>query len=113
MFWDYIISVKLSKCNSNKKGINTNLDVKKCQILIFPAVNVPVLLRTVHISVDLKMSGLVFGGVEGGGTHSTTMIFSQSGDKLAEVEGPSTNLYQVADTSFIITIDYTVTSFIL
>jgi len=41
------------------------------------------------------MSGLVFGGVEGGGTHSTTMIFSQSGDKLAEVEGPSTNLYQV------------------
>ena len=50
------------------------------------------------------MSGLVFGGVEGGGTHSTTMIFSQSGDKLAEVEGPSTNLYQVADISFIITI---------
>ena len=41
------------------------------------------------------MSGLVYGGVEGGGTHSTTMIFNDKGEKLAEVEGPSTNLYQV------------------
>ena len=42
-----------------------------------------------------KMTSLIFGGVEGGGTHSTTMIFNENGDKLAEVEGPSTNLYQV------------------
>ena len=41
------------------------------------------------------MSGLVYGGVEGGGTHSTTMIFNDKGEKLAQVEGPSTNLYQV------------------
>ena len=41
------------------------------------------------------MTGLVYGGVEGGGTHSTTMIFNDKGEKLAEVEGPSTNLYQV------------------
>ena len=38
---------------------------------------------------------LVFGGVEGGGTHSTTMLYSEKGEKLAEVEGPSTNLYQI------------------
>ena len=41
------------------------------------------------------MSGLYYGGVEGGGTHSTTMIFNQQGVMVAEVEGPSTNLYQV------------------
>ena len=41
------------------------------------------------------MSGLYFGGVEGGGTHSTTMIFNEQGKMVAEVEGPSTNLYQV------------------
>lgn len=37
----------------------------------------------------------VFGGVEGGGTHSTAMIFNQKGEKLAEVEGGSTNLFQI------------------
>ena len=41
------------------------------------------------------MSGSYFGGVEGGGTHSTTMIFDEQGRMVAEVEGPSTNLYQV------------------
>jgi len=41
------------------------------------------------------MTGLIFGGVEGGGTHSTTMIFDENGEKLAEIEGPSTNLYQI------------------
>jgi len=41
------------------------------------------------------MSGLVYGGVEGGGTHSTTVLLSDKGVKLAEVEGPSTNLYQI------------------
>jgi len=38
---------------------------------------------------------VVFGGVEGGGTHSTVMIFDKEGRKLAEVGGPSTNLYQI------------------
>ena len=47
------------------------------------------------LGISVKMSGLVYGGVEGGGTHSTTMIFNDKGEKLAEVEGPSTNLYQV------------------
>lgn len=37
----------------------------------------------------------VYGGVEGGGTHSTLMIFDKEGKKLAEVAGPSTNLYQI------------------
>ena len=31
------------------------------------------------------MSGLYFGGVEGGGTHSTTMIFNEQGKMVAEV----------------------------
>ena len=44
------------------------------------------------------MSGSYFGGVEGGGTHSTAMIFNKRGEMLAEVEGPSTNLYQVQST---------------
>jgi len=36
-----------------------------------------------------------YGGVEGGGTHSNAMIFDQEGNKLADVTGPSTNLYQI------------------
>ena len=38
---------------------------------------------------------LIYGGVEGGGTHSTTMIYNEKGEKLAEVSGPSTNLFQI------------------
>jgi len=37
----------------------------------------------------------MFGGVEGGGTHSTTMIYGADGTLLAEVTGPSTNHYQI------------------
>jgi len=43
----------------------------------------------------MASSSLIFGGVEGGGTHSTTMLYNERGDKMAEVEGPSTNLYQI------------------
>jgi len=38
---------------------------------------------------------MLYGGVEGGGTHSTAMVYDQTGAKLAEVNGPSTNLYQI------------------
>jgi len=41
------------------------------------------------------MTDRVFGGIEGGGTHSTAMLFSDSGEILAEVKGPSTNHYQI------------------
>ena len=37
----------------------------------------------------------VYGGVEGGATHTTAMLFSRRGEKIAEVEGGSTNLFQV------------------
>lgn len=37
----------------------------------------------------------LYGGVEGGGTHSTTMIYRGDGTLLAEVTGPSTNHYQI------------------
>ena len=43
----------------------------------------------------MSATGLIYGGVEGGGTHSTTMIYNEQGEKLAEVGGPSTNLYQI------------------
>jgi len=43
----------------------------------------------------VRMSGAYYGGVEGGGTHSTTMIFRGTGELVAEVEGPSTNHYQI------------------
>ncbi|XP_023348203.1 N-acetyl-D-glucosamine kinase [Eurytemora carolleeae] len=36
-----------------------------------------------------------YGGVEGGGTHSTTMIFRGNGELVATIEGPSTNHYQI------------------
>jgi len=36
-----------------------------------------------------------YAGVEGGGTHSTTMIFRGTGELLATMEGPSTNHYQI------------------
>jgi len=39
--------------------------------------------------------GNLYGGVEGGGTHSTTMIYRADGTLLAEVTGPSTNHYQI------------------
>jgi len=37
----------------------------------------------------------VYGGIEGGGTHSTAMLFRGSGEILAEVKGQSTNHYQI------------------
>jgi len=40
------------------------------------------------------MEGL-YGGVEGGGTHSTTRIYRGDGTLLAEVTGASTNHYQI------------------
>jgi len=37
----------------------------------------------------------LYGGVEGGATHTTAMIFNQDGTKIAEMEGGSTNLFQI------------------
>merc|ERR1712018_551509 len=38
----------------------------------------------------------IFGGVEGGATHSSLIIFSKNSDEIVcEVEGPGTNLYQI------------------
>jgi len=37
----------------------------------------------------------VFGGVEGGATHSTLILFNANSDILAQVEGTSTNLFQI------------------
>ena len=37
----------------------------------------------------------VFGGVEGGATHSTLILFNEEGNVLAEIEGMGTNLFQI------------------
>jgi len=37
----------------------------------------------------------VYAGVEGGGTHSFIALFNEKAEILAEVEGPSTNLFQI------------------
>jgi len=37
----------------------------------------------------------IFGGVEGGATHSTLILYNENAEGLAEVEGPSTNLFQI------------------
>ena len=37
----------------------------------------------------------VFGGVEGGATHSTLVLFNENSEALVEVEGAGTNLYQI------------------
>jgi len=37
----------------------------------------------------------LYGGVEGGGTHSNAVVYNQAGKRLAVVPGPSTNLYQI------------------
>ena len=41
----------------------------------------------------IKMS--VFGGVEGGATHSTLVLFNEKSEALTTVEGPGTNLFQI------------------
>ena len=38
---------------------------------------------------------MLFGGVEGGATHSTLALFNDGAEKLVEVEGPGTNLFQI------------------
>ena len=38
---------------------------------------------------------MLFGGVEGGATHSTLALFNDKAEKLAEVEGLGTNLFQI------------------
>ena len=38
---------------------------------------------------------MMFGGVEGGATHSTLALFNSKAEKLVEVEGSGTNLFQI------------------
>ena len=38
---------------------------------------------------------IVFGGVEGGATHSTLVLFNEKSEALTTVEGPGTNLFQI------------------
>ena len=44
-----------------------------------------------QLKSEIKMS--VFGGVEGGATHSTLVLFNEKSEALTTVEGPGTNLF--------------------
>ena len=44
-----------------------------------------------QLKSGIKMS--VFGGVEGGATHSTLVLFNEKSEALTTVEGPGTNLF--------------------
>ena len=46
-----------------------------------------------QLKSGIKMS--VFGGVEGGATHSTLVLFNEKSEALTTVEGPGTNLFQI------------------